>query len=151
MTMMLLISISALAGKIFSLDAVYVLTGVILFIFAAMTFADRSNKRRLGSGCFWLVLGIIFAFGGVMPYWLTGLLVLLMVAIDGAGRVGKSQSNSDQPHEDQINLTAPAQQLGNRVFIPVLAIPVVPRRDPSPICRPRRSRSAKTYLVLCEF
>ena len=115
MTITLLISISALAGKIFSLDAVYVLTGVILFIFAAMTFTDRGNKRRMGSGCFWLVLGIIFAFGGVMPYWLTGLLVLLMVTIDGAGRVGKSDSA-------ELEFRRP---IGNRVFIPVLAIPVV--------------------------
>ncbi|MEO6724168.1 MAG: DUF979 family protein [Blastocatellia bacterium] len=118
--MVLLISISALAAKIFSLDAVYVLTGLILFVFAAMTIVDRSNARRVGSGCFWLVLGIIFVFGGVMPYWLTGLLVMLMVAIDGAGRVGKGQSG-----EDQINQAVPAQRLGNRVFIPVLAIPVV--------------------------
>lgn len=115
MTILLLISISALAGKIFSLDAVYIFTGVILFVFAAMTFADRGNKRRLGSGCFWLVLGIIFAFGGTMPYWLTGLLVLLMVAIDGAGRVGKSDSGEPVVRNP----------IGNRIFIPVLAIPVV--------------------------
>ncbi len=120
MTTLLLISISALAAKIFSLDAVYVLTGAILFAFAAMTFADRSNTRRVGSGCFWLVLGIIFTFGGVMPYWLTGLLVLLMVAIDGAGRVGRGESVSPETRGQDVR--APS---GNRVFIPVLAIPVV--------------------------
>jgi len=120
MTALLFISVSAMASKIFSLDAVYVFTGVVLLIFAAMTFADRSNARRVGSGCFWLVLGIIFAFGGVMPYWLTGLLVLLMVAIDGAGHVGKGQVE-----ENRVGQGVRACNLGNRIFIPVLAIPMV--------------------------
>ncbi|MEP7337912.1 MAG: DUF979 family protein [Acidobacteriota bacterium] len=115
MTTLLFISFSALAARIFSLDAVYVLTGAVLFVFAAMTFADRSNLRRVGSGCFWLLLGIIFVFGSVMPYWLTGLLVLLMVAIDGAGRVSKGDSGGQDVRVPR----------GNRVFIPVLAIPVV--------------------------
>lgn len=38
--------------NIFSLDAVYVLTGIVLFVFAAMTFTDKSNPRRIGSGLF---------------------------------------------------------------------------------------------------
>ncbi|MGE0882498.1 MAG: 5-oxoproline transporter, DUF979 family subunit [Blastocatellales bacterium] len=106
--------------KIFSLDAVYVLTGVVLFIFAAMTFADRSNPRRIGSGLFWLILGIIFAFGSLMPYWLTGLLVLSMVAIDGLGRVGKGTGGQDV----RVPIRTPAA-FGNQIFVPVIAIPVV--------------------------
>ncbi|HEX8998651.1 MAG TPA: DUF979 domain-containing protein [Blastocatellia bacterium] len=106
--------------KLFSLDAVYVFTGIVLFVFAGMTFVDRGNSRRIGSGCFWLVLGVIFAFGSLMPYWLTGLLVLLMVAIDGLGRVAKSSTE-----ERRAEQTEYARRLGNRIFIPVLAIPLV--------------------------
>ncbi len=106
--------------SVFSLDAVYVVTGVVLLIFAWMTFADRSNPRRVGSGLFWLTLGIIFAFGSLMPYWLTGLLVLFMVALDGAGRVGRGAHQSDQASQAEH-----ARRLGNRIFVPVLAIPIV--------------------------
>ncbi len=109
---------------LFSLDAVYVFTGIVLFVFAGMTFTDRGNSRRIGSGCFWLVLGVIFAFGSVMPYWLTGLLVLLMVAIDGLGRVkagGLETRDTGERDARAPILRAP----GNRIFIPVLAIPVV--------------------------
>jgi uncharacterized membrane protein len=120
MITLLFISVSALAAKAFSLDAIYVFTGVVLFVFAAMTFADRSNVRRVGSGCFWLVLGIIFAFGSVMPYWLTGVLVLLLVAIDGPGGVAKGQIE-----ENRVAQSERARRLGNRIFIPVLAIPIV--------------------------
>jgi uncharacterized membrane protein len=107
-------------NSVFSLDAVYVLTGVVLLIFAWMTFADRTNPQRVGSGCFWLTLGIIFAFGSLMPYWLTGLLVLFMVALDGAGRVSRGAHQSDQASQAEH-----ARRLGNRIFVPVLAIPIV--------------------------
>ncbi len=104
--------------NIFSLDAVYVLTGIVLFIFAAMTFSDSSNPRRIGSGLFWLLLGVIFAFGGLMPYWLTGLLVLFLVTLDGLGQVGKgeAQRGGDEPRKSCF---------GNQIFVPVIAIPVM--------------------------
>jgi len=105
-------------AQLFSLETVYVLTGIVLAIFALMTFADRTNPKRVGSGLFWLVLGVIFALGGVMPHWLTGLLVLLLVAIDGAGQIGRGTraERAEKPG---------ASPLGNRIFIPVLAIPIL--------------------------
>lgn len=99
---------------IFSLDAVYILTGLVLLIFAAITFADRENPRRYCSSLFWLILGLIFIFGGVTPSWLTGLLVVLLVALDGLGLVGRGSGHIEK-----------AKQIGNRIFIPILAIPVV--------------------------
>src|SRR5262245_36913824 len=104
---------------IFSLDAVYVLAGVVLAIFAALTFADRDNPRRLGSGFFWLILAACFACGSVFSYWFTVVFALAMVASDRAGFVtrGKAQSNAATP--------AHAERLGNRIFIPVLAVPAV--------------------------
>jgi uncharacterized membrane protein len=107
-------------GSVFSLEAVYVLTGVALLIFALMTFADRTNPRRLGSGFFWLTLGIIFMFGSVTPHWLTGLLVLFLVALDGFGQVGRGRVETDPVEQAEH-----ARRLGNSIFIPVLAIPIV--------------------------
>ncbi len=52
---------------LFNLNVVYVLTGLVLFVFAAMTFTDKTNPRRIGSGLFWLLLGVIFAFGSWLP------------------------------------------------------------------------------------
>ncbi len=102
-------------STLFSLEAVYVLTGIVLLIFAALTLIDRSNPRRVGTALFWLVLGLIFVLGGVLPYWLTGLLVLFLVALDGAGQVGKGEAPTAQPHTS----------LGNKIFWPVLSIPLV--------------------------
>jgi uncharacterized membrane protein len=105
----------------FSLDTVYAMTGIVLLVFSIMTFRDRTNPRRYGSGSFWLVLGIIFAGGSLMPSWLTGLLVLSMAALDGAGRVTRGHhqeaSKADQEKE--------ASRLKDKIFLPVLVIPLV--------------------------
>jgi len=110
--------------KLFTLDVVYALTGIVLFIFAAMTFMDKSNPRRFGSGMFWLLLGVIFAFGSWMPYWLTGVLVLAMVALDGLGRVTRGNVGEPASEQDvrEPDVRAP---FGNQIFVPVIAIPVV--------------------------
>jgi uncharacterized membrane protein len=113
--------IQSIAGAVFSLNSVYALTGLVLWIFAAMTFRDRANKRRFGTGLFWLILGTIFVFGSVLPHWLTGLLILAMVAIDGTGGVGRG-SYDESTKEEQIGH---ARRLGDRIFIPVLLIPIV--------------------------
>lgn len=113
--------IQSIAGALFSLNSVYVLTGLVLWVFAAMTFQDRANRRRFGSGLFWLILGAIFVFGSALPHWLTGVLVLAMVAIDGTGGVSRGEYN-ESTKEEQIGH---ARRLGDQVFIPVLLIPIV--------------------------
>ncbi len=115
------VSISSIADTLFSLNSVYVLTGLVLWVFAAMSFADRANKRRYGTGMFWLILGAIFVFGGEMPHWLTGLLVLAMVGIDGTGSVARREDDEATKAEQ----TSRALKLGNRIFIPVMSIPIV--------------------------
>lgn len=102
-------------SQLFSLEAVYVLTGLLLLCFAGLTLRDRSHPQRLGSALFWAVLGVIFALGGILPHWVTGLLVLLLVGLDGAGQVGKSA----------LEPAVTGQSLGPRIFWPVLAIPLV--------------------------
>lgn len=121
-----LISFSSVSNAVFSLSAVYALTGLVLWVFAAMTFVDRTNRRRFGSGFFWLILGIIFVFGtdkngGLLPHWVTGLLVLTMVALDGAGRVTRGA----HPEATRAEQTEHALKLKNKIFLPVLVIPVV--------------------------
>lgn len=121
-----LISFSSVSDAILSLSAVYALTGMVLLVFAAMTFVDRSNRRRFGSGMFWLILGIIFIFGkdkngGLLPHWVTGLLILVMVALDGLGRVTRGSHNE----ATKVEQAKHALKLKNKIFLPVLVIPVV--------------------------
>jgi len=112
---------ASISRALFSLDTVYVLTGLVLWVFAAMTVGDVANKRRIGSAFFWSILGVVFIFGSVLPHWLTGLLVLAMVVIDGTGGVSRGDYNESAKAEQAEH----ARKLGDRIFVPVLMIPVV--------------------------
>lgn len=104
-----------------NLDTIYILTGIVLAVFAVMTFADRANKHRVASAIFWALLAIAFAFGSFLPYWLTGLLVLTMVAIDGVGRVSRGAYHEATKAEQERQ----ALRLRSKIFLPVVAIPIV--------------------------
>jgi uncharacterized membrane protein len=116
-------SLTNITAALFSLDTVYVLTGLVLWVFAALNFRDRANANRMSSALFWFVLGIIFALGSVMPHWLTGVLVLLMVGLDGAGRVGHKPRKGETTKTGQV----PQRERtpGNKIFLPVLLIPLL--------------------------
>ena len=111
----------ALTDKLSMLDTVYALTGIVLFIFACMTWGDHSNPRRRTSAMFWLILSLVFAFGSLLPHWLTGVLILVMVALDGAGRVARGSYDEATGAEQAKQ----ARRLGDKIFLPVLVIPVV--------------------------
>ena len=98
-----------------SLEVPYVLTGVLLGVFAILTWRDAGNRRRVTSGVFWCLLGGAFAFGSVLPHRVTGFLVLALVALEGAGLVGAG----DAPRDTRT------ASLGNRTIVPVLEIPVL--------------------------
>src|SRR5689334_8584284 len=102
----------SLSAWLLNLDTIYVLTGSVLLVFAVMTFKDLANTRRYSSGLFWLLLAFAFAFGSWLPHWLTGLLVLAMVAIDGLGRVGRGDYR-EATREQQAEQAA---RLKNRIF-----------------------------------
>lgn len=104
-----------------SLEAIFVLSGVVLLVIGAFTFADRANPARVGTGMFWILLGLAFALGNVLPYWVTGLLVVAMVAIDGLGLVRKGEYG-ETSHEERVRA---ADRFGWRIFLPVLMIPAL--------------------------
>src|SRR6266480_174358 len=118
-----------LLQAIFSLETVYALTGDALFIFAALTVTDRKHPHPYASGSFWLILGAIFAFGTHLPHWVTGLLVIVMVALDGIGRVKPPSDNSNAHLAGAPKVPIPTSSethqpaIGNGIFLPVLTIP----------------------------
>jgi uncharacterized membrane protein len=116
-----MIFITSWLNALFSLDAIYILTGAVLWVFAAMTYRDPGNPRRVGSSLFWFILGTTFIFGSVLPHAVTGLLVLAMVAIDGMGRVARGTSRVATPAEQRDQ----ARRLGDRIFLPALMIPLI--------------------------
>src|SRR4051812_49072657 len=104
-----------------SLEAVFVLSGVVLVVLGVCGLADRANPARVGTGLFWILLGGAFALGSVLPAWVTGVVVIALVAIDGLGLV-RQGAYGEPSHEEKV---AAADRLGWRLFVPVLMIPLV--------------------------
>jgi uncharacterized membrane protein len=115
--------LTEIARAVFSLESVYFLTGTVLWIFAVLNYRDRGKEGRVSSALFWLILGTIFVFGSLMPHWLTGLFVLLMVGIDGASRVGSKARDGESTKSGQAEQKESI--LGNKIFLPVLLLPVL--------------------------
>lgn len=106
---------------IISIQYLYWLAGVILAITTVMTLLDTSNPKRWSTGLFWGLFSIAFLVGEQLPPTLVGIGVLVMAAIAGCGGVG-SGKHSDLPDKAR---RASAGRLGNTLFIPALAIPLV--------------------------
>lgn len=106
---------------ILSVDYLYYLIGLILALTSIMTLRDAGHPRRWSSGLFWALYAAVFIAGErIPPAWL-GLGVLLMAVIAGFGGVAAGRA-TELPAAAR---RASARLLGNKLFIPALAIPVV--------------------------
>lgn len=104
-----------------TLDHVYLLCGVYLVLFGVLSFGDSKNLKRFGTGLFWLVYGITFLGGSALGNENAGWMVILMAVIVAAKQMGHGDYHETSKEEKN----ASAQQLGNRLLIPVLAVGVI--------------------------
>lgn len=101
-----------------TLEAIYVLMGLLTGGIALVNARDDSNPRRWRNTLFWGVYALLFFAGSYISSLASGLLVIVMVAT-AAARLGQGTRES---------VTAPqratsAQRYGNRLFVPVLVVP----------------------------
>ena len=75
--------------KMQPLDYVYLLVGIILFIFAIQSFLDKEHKYRIGTGLFWLLYSVSFIFGSYLSKEINGWLVIAMAVIVLVKQLGK--------------------------------------------------------------
>lgn len=104
-----------------TLDHVYLLCGVYLVLFGVLSFGDSKNLKRFGTGLFWLVYGITFLGGSALGNENAGWMVILMAVIVAAKQMGHGDYHETSKEEKN----AAAQQLGNRLLIPVLTVGVI--------------------------
>ncbi|KQV89062.1 DUF979 domain-containing protein [Pelomonas sp. Root1237] len=100
------------------LDQLFLLTGAALLIVAWLTCRDHSNPRRWSSGLLWALWAVIYLVGDNLPPVVCGLIVLMLAALGGLGGVSFGKHPAREPAERQ----ASAARLGNKLFLPILAI-----------------------------
>jgi uncharacterized membrane protein len=102
------------------LEYIYQITGLLLITFSLQSFLDKQNKKRLGTGLFWLIYGLSFCLGSFIPDWLTGLMILVLTLIAATGLFGiGTYQESDSGFKVKQALI-----FKNKLFIPALIVPV---------------------------
>jgi uncharacterized membrane protein len=104
-----------------SLTWFFWLLGVLLFVIGGVIVSDRDHPRRWLAGGFWMLYGVVFLAGDVLPSAVTGLIVIVMALVAGFGGVTGAKPRV----RGEAELRERAKQLGNRLFVPALTIPVV--------------------------
>ena len=122
----------------FQQQYLFYLAGLILLVVALLSWRDKANPRRITTGLFWGLYGLIFLIGdwawqlaGEIAgsdeagtrylHILVGALVVAMALIAGLGGVKLGSYHQRSETERQQS----ARRLGNRLFLPALAIPLV--------------------------
>ncbi len=105
----------------------YWLIAAFFLTVGLLVLRDRSNPHRVWSGVFWSLLGLCFPYSSfvvakTLPAWPLGLAVVAIACIAGFGLLGHgTQEKTASPEERQ----ALSERFGNKLFLPVLVIPVV--------------------------
>ena len=107
--------------KMQPLDYVYLLVGIILFIFAIQSFLDKEHKYRIGTGLFWLLYSISFIFGSYLSKEINGWLVIAMAVIVLVKQLGKG--NYFESHIEFKK--GEAVRIGNVIFVPALLVGII--------------------------
>jgi uncharacterized membrane protein len=104
-----------------SIQHLYYLIGAVLVITAVSTLTDRSNPKRISSALFWGLYALVFLIGDLVPPMWVGVGAVVMALIAGFGGVGAAS----HPGRSAAEYAASAKRLGNKLFAPALAIPLV--------------------------
>ena len=104
-----------------TLEHVYWLSGLMMGGVALVNARDGSNPRRVNNTAFWALYAVTFLAGSYLPDLLNGFLVIGMVLVASVRGLGQGKGEAKTREERE----ASAQQWGNRLFVPALAIPIV--------------------------
>lgn len=105
----------------FLLDVFYALIGFLMIALAAYTFTNKEHQARIGTSIFWTILGVVFAFGELIPANLVGVLLIVLGCLTASKKVKMLPT---KPLDGEFAKNQ-AEKLKNKVFIPPVVIAVV--------------------------
>ncbi len=107
--------------KVYLLEAIYILAGLVALIAAYYAYKDKEHKARVYTALFWAVLGLIFIFGKMIPPVVVGGAIVLLGFLTATKKVipGSLKIVSESER------LASAKQFGSKLFIPALTIGIV--------------------------
>ncbi len=108
--------------SIVTLDNIYFVTGLVLIIVSLYTVFDKGNPARYTTALFWTLFGLTFMAPIIhLPDTVVGAFLVVMALLSGFKQI-KMGSVKESKMEYR---TAERDKWGNRLFIPILIIPIV--------------------------
>lgn len=102
-----------------NLHWLYALAGAAFAGFAIGSARDATNPKRWGNMLFWTLLAVSFWFGDRLGDIGNGVLVLVLVALAGAGFISRGSGKTTSTEQRERSAT----RYGNALFLPALVIP----------------------------
>lgn len=99
-------------------EVFYCLIALIFILVGVKALKDKSSPARIYTALFWFVLAFTFAVGPYLPYWITGICILVITVLTAMGRVKPSKGDVPAPETTRKN----ADKLGYKVFIPAVCL-----------------------------
>ncbi|MDE6181947.1 MAG: DUF979 domain-containing protein [Eubacteriales bacterium] len=106
----------ALSDKL--LEILYIVMGLLCIYTGIKNGLDKTNKLKIGTAIFWILLGIVIAFGRWIPSKINGVLIILLVLPAIFKRVGAGKRETIS--EEKVKYFA--EKIGLKLFLPALSI-----------------------------
>ncbi len=100
------------------LECIYIIMGLICIYTGIKNGLDKTNKTRIETAIFWVILGIVLSFGNWIPNKINGALIIIMTIPAMFKRVGIGKK--EPISQEKINYFA--KKIGIKLFIPALSI-----------------------------
>ncbi|EPY2272932.1 DUF979 domain-containing protein [Clostridium sporogenes] len=103
------------------LEGFYALTGILMILTALFVIKDNKQTTRIGTACFWGILGIIFIFGKYIPSTYVGILILVVgvLTVTKQVNIGTLSQASDESRKEN------AKKIGGKIFIPSISLAIL--------------------------
>jgi len=102
-----------------SLDALYVIAGLMLAFVAVRAMRHPSRRHRIATSVFWGALAVIYIFGKQIPPLIVGWTICGLAVMAAARLLGAPPGSSQKDAPPAETATRP----GNWIFLPALLIP----------------------------
>lgn len=103
------------------LEIMYIICGIISVTAGIMALLDKKNAKKIGTSAFWILFGVTFIFGKIMPYFITGIILIIMAILTTLKQV----TIPDFKKIDQAYKDMKSEKIGYILFLPAASIGII--------------------------
>lgn len=104
-----------------SLEIMYIIAGLVSISSGIIALLDKTNNKRIGTAAFWILFGITFIFGKIIPYHITGIILIIMCTLTAIKHVTLPKF----AQVDAAYRKMKSEKVGYLMFIPAASIGVI--------------------------